>query len=165
MSSSEITIRLLDWNQPLDCQAFLSLTQNYALHPMGMGKPLPDDIANELIPRLKAVSNALVFLAWDGDTPLGMATCFVGFSTFKARELINVHDLAVHSDHQGRGIGRKLLQHVQMYASENGFCAVTLEVRNDNTNARKLYHQLGFKELGDPLPSDYMLFGKWSVSY
>lgn len=165
MSSSEINIRLLDWNQPLDCQALLALTQNYALHPMGMGKPLPEEIVSQLIPRLQAVPNARVFLAWDGDTPVGMATCFIGFSTFKARELINVHDLAVHSDHQGRGIGRKILQHVQMYAIENGCCAVTLEVRNDNTNARKLYHQLGFKELGDPLPSDYMLFGKWTAPH
>jgi ribosomal protein S18 acetylase RimI-like enzyme len=163
MSDSELSIRLLDWNQPYDCEALLALTQNYALHPMGMGKPLPAEIADELIPRLQAVPNARVFLAWDGDTPLGMATCFIGFSTFKARELINVHDLAVHSEHQGRGIGRKLLQHVQQYAIENGFCAVTLEVRNDNTNARTLYHHLGFKELGNPLPEDYLLFGKWTA--
>jgi len=161
---SELIIRLLDWNEPLDCQALLALTQNYACHPMGMGKPLPEDVANELIPRLRSISNALVFLAWEGEIPLGIATCFIGFSTFKARALINIHDLAVHSDHQGKGIGRALLQHVQLYAIENGFCALTLEVRNDNTPARKLYHQLGFKELGDPLTYDYTLFGKWSIS-
>lgn len=164
MLSPEANIRLIDWTQPLECQAYLALTQNYATHPMGQGKLLPPEIADELVPRLQAITHARVFIAWNGETPLGIATCFVGFSTFKARELINVHDLAVHSDHRGLGIGKMLLQHVQMYAQQNGYCAVTLEVRNDNTHARKLYQQLGFKDLDDPLPSDYTLFAKWSTS-
>lgn len=158
----QFEIRLLDWNLPADCQALRTLTQNYATHPMGSGKALPAEIIEQLVPRLRAIPHARVFIAWNGSTPLGLATCFTGFSTFKARELINVHDLTVHSDHQGRGIGRKLLQYVQNYAQENDFCAVTLEVRNDNTPARKLYRSLGFKELDEPLPSDYTLFAKWT---
>jgi ribosomal protein S18 acetylase RimI-like enzyme len=91
---------------------------------------------------------------------VGIATCFVGFSTFQGKPLINVHDLAVCREHQGKGIGRKLLAAVREYATLHGMGAITLEVLQGNTRARELYNSLGFRELADPLPSEFFLFGK-----
>jgi len=72
-----------------------------------------------------------------------LAVCFTGFSTFRARALYNIHDLAVLPAWRGRGVGRRLLRAVEAQARERGYCKITLEVRADNP-AAGLYRQLGY---------------------
>jgi ribosomal protein S18 acetylase RimI-like enzyme len=94
---------------------------------------------------------ALVLLALAGDQderPVGVAVCFFGLSTFRAKPLLNVHDLAVLPEHRGRGIGRALLQAAEDRARQKGCCKLTLEVRDDNTRARALYRSFGFGDDG-----------------
>jgi ribosomal protein S18 acetylase RimI-like enzyme len=79
-----------------------------------------------------------------GPEPVGVAVCITGFSTFRARALTNVHDLAVVPGWRGRGIGRRLLAAVEDLARERGHCKITLEVREDNPAAMALYRRLGF---------------------
>ena len=71
-------------------------------------------------------------------------TCFIGFSTFAARSLINIHDLHVTADHRRRGIGRHLLQAIEDDARELDCCKLTLEVQENNHPALALYRALGF---------------------
>ncbi|WP_297548830.1 N-acetyltransferase [Thermococcus sp.] len=47
--------------------------------------------------------------------------------------------IAVESRYRGRGIGTKLLNRAIAFACENGLEKVRLFVRENNTNARKLY--------------------------
>ena len=89
-----------------------------------------------------------------------MAVCFVNYSTFRARSLINVHDLAVRQEYQRRGIGKMLLENVILYAAENQHYAITLEVRKDNINALKLYRKLRFVGVEEDAEGEAMLFGK-----
>jgi ribosomal protein S18 acetylase RimI-like enzyme len=77
-------------------------------------------------------------------TPVGIAVCFLGFSTFAAQPLINIHDLAVMPGYRGRGIGRQLLERVGAKGRELGCCKLTLEVREDNHRAQRLYQGFGF---------------------
>ena len=86
----------------------------------------------------------MVFLAWDKDTPVGIAVCFVGFSTFMARPLLNIHDLAVIPAYRRQGVGRLLLERVAAKGQELGCCKLTLEVRADNHSAQRLYEAVGF---------------------
>jgi len=53
---------------------------------------------------LRKHPTTLIFLALDRDQPVGIVTCFVGFSTFAARPLVNVHDLHVTKDYRRRGV-------------------------------------------------------------
>jgi ribosomal protein S18 acetylase RimI-like enzyme len=71
----------------------------------------------------------------------------VGFSTFAARLLINIHDLAVIPEYRGRGIGRLLLEAVEAKGHELGCCKLTLEVREDNQRAQRLYDKFGFGDM------------------
>jgi GNAT superfamily N-acetyltransferase len=91
---------------------------------------------------------AIVFMALKDGKPVGIANCFVGYSTFYAKKLINVHDLGVIESERGQGIGGMLLKKVSDYAKEQDFCKVTLEVLQHNP-ARRLYEREGF-EYGDP---------------
>ncbi len=75
---------------------------------------------------------------------VGISVCFVGFSTFSARPLINIHDLAVLPAQRGNGVGRQLLAGVERKARDLGCCKVTLEVLENNRRALKLYAAAGF---------------------
>jgi ribosomal protein S18 acetylase RimI-like enzyme len=139
-------IREADWDDASHCRGLLDVLDSYAGAPVGGGACLPADVRERLIPALREHQAALVLLALHQRRPVGAVTCFYGFSTFHARPLLNVHDLAVLPDFQGRGIGRALLAAAEERARARGCCKLTLEVREDNHRARKLYAQRGFRD-------------------
>jgi ribosomal-protein-alanine N-acetyltransferase len=76
------------------------------------------------------------------DRVLGYA--FLSIAVGEA-QLLNV---CIDPDHQGRGLGRRLMEHLMAVARE-AFCTIfLLEVRRSNTSARRLYESLEFKTLG-----------------
>jgi GNAT superfamily N-acetyltransferase len=135
-----------DLERPDHQKVVIALVESYARDPMGNGKPLPDDVKQALIPGLRRHPTTIIFLAYDGDQPVGIAICFGGFSTFYARPLINIHDLAVLPTHRGRGFGRALLAAVEDKARALGCCKVTLEVQENNLKARRTYEAAGFAQ-------------------
>lgn len=168
-----IAIKLVDLADARVQTAVVELLDHYSQHEMGSNAPLTDDVKQRLIAGLRAHPMSRVFIAYHvahesaahdraanvPEQPVGIAVCFVGFSTFKAKPLINIHDLAILQGYRGQGIGSQLIDAVTNYARSLGCSAVTLEVRADNP-ARQLYHKKGFETLGEPLASDATLFGK-----
>jgi ribosomal protein S18 acetylase RimI-like enzyme len=135
-----------DLDRPDHQDAVLALTDAYAIDPMGSGEPLPVAIRERLIDGLRKHSTTLIFLAYVDDEPAGIATCFLGFSTFAARPLINIHDLAVSPGHRGRRLGAELLAAVERKARELECCKITLEVGDANARAKALYERAGFSQ-------------------
>jgi GNAT superfamily N-acetyltransferase/predicted RNA-binding protein with PIN domain len=144
-STEPIEIIEADLNRTDHQQAIVALTAAYARDPMGTGGPLDDDLLRQLIPGLKRHPTTRVFIAYMNAEAVGIATCFHGFSTFHAKPLINIHDLAVLPAHRSRGIGRKLLEHVEQVARKSGCCKLTLEVGADHP-AKRLYNECGFSQ-------------------
>jgi GNAT superfamily N-acetyltransferase len=124
--------------------AVVRLISAYASDPMGNSGPLPSDVLERLIPGLRSHPTTLILLAYVNGTAVGIATCFVGFSTFYARPLVNVHDLAVLPEFRGQGVGRQLLESVTGKARQLGCCKVTLEVHEANARAKQMYEAAGF---------------------
>jgi ribosomal protein S18 acetylase RimI-like enzyme len=120
------------------------LLDAYARDPMGNGKPLDPDVRDALIPGLRQLPTTMIFLAYAGEEPVGIAICFLGFSTFAARRLVNIHDLAVLPDHRGAGVGRALIAGVERKARELDCCKLTLEVQENNHRAQRTYAAAGF---------------------
>jgi GNAT superfamily N-acetyltransferase len=127
-------------------QAVVELVDAYARDPMGNGRPLPAHVRLALVPGLRQHPTTLIFLAYCDGQPAGIAVCFRGFSTFAARPLLNIHDLAVLPAYRGRGIGRRLLDAAVEKARALGCCKVTLEVLENNHDARRLYAAAGFAQ-------------------
>jgi ribosomal protein S18 acetylase RimI-like enzyme len=125
--------------------AIIDLLDMYCRDPFGDGKPLSDFARRNLIKGLLAHGGARVFLAYENERPVGLALCFLGFSSFKARPLLNIHDIAVESGSRGQGIGRELLAAAMQHARSLGCCKVTLEVRADNVRAQRAYRNAGFQ--------------------
>jgi GNAT superfamily N-acetyltransferase len=114
---------------------------------MGDGKPLSEAARREVIPGLRRHPTTLVFLAYHKAEPAGLAICFLGFSTFAGRPLVNIHDYFVLPKYRGTGIGRLLMTAVETRARELGCCKLTLEVQENNHRARALYAAAGFAQM------------------
>jgi len=126
--------------------AVLELTDAYAGDPMGNGQPLSEEVRRDLIPGLRQHPTTVIFLAYQGSNAIGIASCFIGFSTFAARPLINISDLAVLPDYREQHIGRRLLEAVERKARKIGCCKLTIEVQENNPRARHVYASVGFSQ-------------------
>lgn len=140
----ELEISEADLDRPEHQRAIVEMIDAYSRDPMGDDRPLSADVRDALVPGLRRHPTTLVFLAWSDGDPIGVAICFYGFSTFAARPLVNVHDLAVLAGHRGRGVARRLLEAVEQKARQTGCCKITLEVLEDNHRARHVYRTFGF---------------------
>jgi ribosomal protein S18 acetylase RimI-like enzyme len=149
-AASEVTVnvrvREADFDDDRDAKGFIEVLDSYASAPVGGGRPLAPEVRERVVPMLREHPMSLVLLAFVGDEPVGVAVCFFGLSTFRARPLLNIHDLAVLPKHQGKGVGPALLAAVEDHARRNGCCKLTLEVQDDNTRARGVYQRFGFED-------------------
>lgn len=157
-----ITVRRADYASALDRTALVELLGAYAIDPMGGGAPLADEVRATLCERLAQVPLAISFIAWLEGEAVGLVNCFEGFSTFKARPLLNVHDLVVLPAHRARGVGQALLAAAQKHAQERGCCKLTLEVLSGNARALRSYQHFGFAPYTlDPREGQALLMQKW----
>lgn len=119
----------------------------YADEALGMAS-LDPGTAAQSVEMLSQSRDAFVLIASVGASHAGMAICLPSISTFAAAGVINVHDLWVDATFRKRGIASELLRCVQREADHRACVKVTLEVREDNTDARRLYRRRGFR--GEP---------------
>jgi ribosomal protein S18 acetylase RimI-like enzyme len=140
-----------------DSQSIVFVLDAYSADPNGLGRPLADDVKRALPYQLARLPNCKVFVAILEERIVGAAICFIGFSTFNAQEVVNIHDLAVLPEFRNRGIGSVLLNAVDDFARQLGACKITLEVRENNKAAERLYIRKGFQNpFGDCERSFFM---------
>lgn len=60
-------------------------------------------------------------------------------------EYVHVEEMAVATDHQGKGIGKQLMQHIRAFCREKGARRVQLSVWLDNEAAKSFYEREGFE--------------------
>lgn len=154
----DLRVREADFSDPRDANGIVTVLNSYAVDPIGGGRTLTSDVRDRLVPSLRDHPTTLVLLAFVENEPVGIAVCFFGLSTFLARPLLNIHDLAVLPQFRGKGVGRALLRAAEDRARREGCCKLTLEVRDDNAPARALYQRFGFGNfvLGDSVPTRFL---------
>jgi ribosomal protein S18 acetylase RimI-like enzyme len=162
--SAQLTIVDASLDNPAHAGAFLEMIEAYARDPMEGGRPLPERVRSRLVPALRAHPAHYVLLAYDGDRAVGFSVCILGFSTFEARPLMNIHDIGVLSEYRGRGVGRQLMDRIEDLARKLNCCKLTLEVRRDNLPARGLYRKIGFDQVQVGMPPVPMEFWQKMLS-
>ncbi|WP_053057832.1 GNAT family N-acetyltransferase [Rubrobacter aplysinae] len=70
-----------------------------------------------------------------------------GSPTFSPKTWASVDDIYVAPEHRSRGVGRELVRRCREWAADRGADGVSLQVAAGNERARKLYRELGFREV------------------
>ncbi|MGB0722830.1 MAG: GNAT family N-acetyltransferase [Gammaproteobacteria bacterium] len=140
------TIVLADYQDPRHQAAIPALLDEYARDPMGGGEALEAGVLARLVGELARRPGAFTVLAFVADEPVGLVNCFEGFSTFRARPLVNIHDVVVREPFRGRGVSTLMLERVEAEARARGCCKLTLEVLSNNTVAKVAYQRFGFAD-------------------
>lgn len=163
-----MTLRIarVDYRNLRDAQALVMLLDAYARDPMGGGAGLSEAVKSRVCVDLAQHPGATSFIAWLGagesEQAIGLINCFEGYSTFKARPLLNIHDIAVLPKHRGQGVGQALLAAAQAHALERGCCKLTLEVLTGNATALASYQRFGFEAYAlDPAAGQASFMHKW----
>lgn len=135
-------------------EAVIDLINDYMLDEMGQSGPMNPTMAPKIIKGLEEQSNFFGFMVEVDGEFAALANCFVNYSTWQAKQLLNIHDFIVSPKFRRLGMGEFLLNEIQSYAKAKDMCRVTLEVRVDNTNAKNLYKKVGYK----PYNPDYLFW-------
>ncbi|MEW5835878.1 MAG: GNAT family N-acetyltransferase [Lysobacterales bacterium 14-68-21] len=89
--------------------------------------------------------NSFLFVAEDADAErVGFLHLQKTQDFFTGRTNCHISDVAVAPGHEGRGVGRALLQHAEEWAREHRCALVTLAVFPGNGKARGLYEAMGY---------------------
>ena len=125
-------------------QQLVELLNAYAEDPMGGAEPLSAEVKANLVKGLSQVPRAVALLAYLDGQAVGVTTAFAGFSTFAAKPLLNIHDIAVLPAFRGQGVAQALMAGLEQEARERGCCKMTLEVLSNNHRAQQAYRRFGF---------------------
>jgi ribosomal protein S18 acetylase RimI-like enzyme len=157
-----LNVQRVDYLNAQDAQALVFLLDAYAQDPMGGGEALKPEASSRLCADMSRIAGAASFIAWLDGQPIGLINCFEGYSTFKAKPLLNVHDIAVLTGHRGQGVGQALLQAAEAHALARGCCKLTLEVLSGNAPAMASYKRFGFEQYElDPAAGQAQFMQKW----
>ena len=133
-----------DYHNEQHGKDLVMLLNAYALDPMGGGEALADDVQQNLVATIAKRNDFLTLLCYVDDKPAGILNCVEGFSTFKCKPLLNIHDCGVLKEYRGLGLSQKLFIEAIKISRERGYCKLTLEVLAGNIIAQNAYKKLGF---------------------
>lgn len=123
---------------------------------------IPHELSESDLSHVLRIEESAQFSPWSDDVfrrcfesgyffwGLGEAEKLMGFIIYSLQVgECHILNLCVHSDHQGRGIGRSLLSYGLDQARQQGAGSVYLEVRRSNAVAICLYKSVGFVQVGE----------------
>jgi ribosomal protein S18 acetylase RimI-like enzyme len=139
-----IKVCKVDYNDTQQTNDLLALLNEYAEDPMGGDAPLSAFSKENLIEQLRKRSFVFSLICYVDGEPAAFTNCVEGFSTFKCKPLINIHDFAVSNKYRGLQLSQTLLAEIERIALEMGCCKVTLEVLEGNEPAKQAYIKFGF---------------------
>lgn len=135
-----------DYHDSQHAAFIVSLLDSYARDPMGGGEPLSEYVKQNLVESLSKIPHAFSVIATVDGKPAGLINCFEGFSTFKCKPLVNIHDVTVVPEYRGMKISQKMLEQVEVIARSRDCCKLTLEVLSNNQSAMSAYRNFGFSD-------------------
>jgi phosphinothricin acetyltransferase len=122
------------------------------------GAPEPGDLRD----RRKNMRNRRLphVVATSGDSVVGYAYAVL-FRKRPAYRYTAKHSIYVHHEHQGRGVGRLLLQELIDTCAASGFRQMIGYIDADNTASLALHVKFGFRKVG-LLPGVAYRYGRWA---
>lgn len=123
-------------------------------------QPSDIDRADRFIKERMENNESIIFVAFDGDDPVGFTQLYPSFSSVRTVRNYILNDLYVDEFNRKGGVGRSLINTAMAFARQQHAKVLTLETAHDNYTAQKLYESIGFErqtESGDFLKYTYRL--------
>ncbi len=143
--TGQMDITRISLSDPTDRSSLQQLINQFATSEAGGGEAIAPGLLHDLPDQLAACPTYIGLLARVNGESVGLLNSFWSVSTFKARPLINIHDVTINPAFQSRGIGAKMFAKLESIGREMNCCKLTLEVLDGNRRASALYERLGFE--------------------
>ncbi len=134
---------------PADAALLASLVGKY--YEFDGIRYVTDEVESGLSILLTDPSLGQAWLVLSGSQPAGYVIFTHGFDIEFGGRLALITDLYLEPDYRGRGIGRRVLEQVEVHCRSNGLRGLELQVETNNAEARALYARFGF-EAADRIP-------------
>lgn len=85
-----------------------------------------------------------LFVLRDQVRVVGVANVLITISTSEGCRVAVLEDVIVRGEYRGKGLGRRLVEHILAWASKDGMTRITLLADRDNETALAFYRKLGF---------------------
>ncbi|MDR2469389.1 MAG: GNAT family N-acetyltransferase [Tannerella sp.] len=151
MITTEMETVTCNFADPAHRQAIGDLINTYIADDMGGGTRLSGQQQLCLADSLQKRPQTIVLLAGCGGVWCGLLVAFENFSTFAVQPMINIHDLVVRKEYRRQGVGQRLMNALVVEAERRKCSRITLEVRQDNLAAQRLYKAMGFDDTEPPM--------------
>jgi RimJ/RimL family protein N-acetyltransferase len=142
---SEITIRRAT---AADVEALRELRlEGLRSHPVAFGTDYETDSNRSRQEWEKRLQDSAIYMAWDGETAVGMAGIYPGRSR-KTGHQASVWGVYVRPGFRDRGLAGKLIEHCLQWARESQLRIVYIAAASTNTAAIRCYARCGFSVYG-----------------
>jgi GNAT superfamily N-acetyltransferase len=90
-------------------------------------------------------NQSVIFLAFDGDVPIGFTQLYPSFSSVSMARIFVLNDLFVAPEVRGRGAGAALLNAAAEFGRRAGAVRLVLSTELNNTTAQAVYEHNGWQ--------------------
>jgi ribosomal protein S18 acetylase RimI-like enzyme len=90
-------------------------------------------------------SESVIYLAFDGEKPLGFTQLYPSFSSASTQKLWILNDLYIIPQARGLRVGEHLIERAMQLARDTNAKGVMLETAHTNFSGQKLYERMGFE--------------------
>jgi ribosomal protein S18 acetylase RimI-like enzyme len=112
------------------------------------------DAGLEFFTEVLNIEGALVYLAIDGDQPVGYISGYPKTYSYRRKKFFEIGNLGVIPEYRRKGVARQLYEHFIAEIKKLGFERVYLNCYSKNTGALSFYKELGFEEIDVSLEKD-----------
>ena len=115
---------------------------------------LKDEVRLNMLAEKWAMNAEICTCRDDDDSLIGM----IAFYANRPEEAVAyIPHVYVNSESRGRNLFYSMMQRVEDYVREKGFCFIRLEVGKNNERAQRAYSHYGFRFIGDCSKESYYM--------
>jgi len=125
-----------------DLEALVPLFDGYRQF---YGRASDPDAARKFLMARFNHHESVLFIAHDGDTPVGFTQLYPSFSSVSLARVFILNDLYVHEHARRKGVASKLMGEAAEFARSLSTVRLSLSTATTNDTAQALYQALGWK--------------------